>query len=109
MKPKPRIYNVVDGQVGKSALHAAGGVCLEIKDCNYDGVRFEVTGYTCEYRPVGGIPSEIKVNGSKFNDEVNRKISVSNPGDVFVFKNIRVKGNDAKEGTIDDQLKIMIK
>ena len=109
MKPKPRIYNVVDGQVRKSALHAAGGVCLEIKDCNYDGVRFEVTGYTCEYRPVGGIPSEIKVNGSKFNNEVNGKISASYPGDVFVFKNIRVKGNDAKEGTIDDQLTITIK
>ena len=108
-KPKPIIFNVSNGEVSKSALLVGGGVYLEAKDCNYDGVKFEVTSYTCEHRPAGFLPHETSVKGCKFDDEVKRMISGSSPGDEFVFKNIRVKGNDGKEFSISDQFVVKIK
>ena len=108
-KPTAKIDNVVDGKVTKSALLAANCVRAEMKDFDFDGVRYDVTGFTVKYRTKAGTVKEEKVNGSKFSETLKSVFNSANTGDIFVFTAIRVKGNDNKEKVLDSQIAVEIK
>ena len=108
-KPTAKIDNVVEGKVTKSALLAANMVRAEMKDFDFDGVHYDVVGYTVKYRTKAGTVKEEKVNGSKFSETLKSVFNSANTGDIFVFTAIRVKGNDNKEKVLDSQIAVEIK
>jgi gliding motility-associated protein GldM len=109
-KPTAKIDNVgVDGKVTKGALLAANMVRAEMKDFDFEGVHYDVVGYTVKYRTKAGTTKEEKVSGSKFNETLKSVFNSANVGDIFVFTAIRVKGNDNKEKVLDTQIAVEIK
>ena len=80
-----------------------------MKDFDFEGVRYDVVGYTVKYKTKAGTMKEEKVNGAQFNETLKSVFGSSNPGDLFVFTAIRVKGNDQKEKVLDAQLAVEIK
>lgn len=109
-KPTALIRNVgSDGKVSKSALLAANRVEAEMKDFDFEGVHYDVTGYTMKYRTKAGTTKEAKVTGPTFNDECKNALNSANVGDMFVFTAIQVKGNDGKTKVLDSQLAVEIK
>ncbi len=108
-KPTAKIDNVVDGKVTKSALLAANMVRAEMKDFDFEGVHYDVVGYTVKYRTKAGTVKEEKVSGSKFSETLKSVFNTANTGDIFVFTAIRVRGNDNKEKVLDSQIAVEIK
>ena len=108
-KPEAIIRNVVNGLVSKNALLAAGRVEAEMKDFDFDGVHYDVVGYTFRYKTKSGTTKEAKANASSFTDEIKNAISQSNVGDMFVFTAIQVRGNDGKTKTLETPIGIEIK
>lgn len=108
-KPTALIRNVVNGQVSKSALQAAGRVEAEMKDFDFDGVHYDVVGYTFRYKTKSGTTKEAKANSGGFTDEIRNAISQANVGDMFVFTAIQVRGNDGKTKTIETPIGVEIK
>ena len=108
-KPTALIRNVVNGQVSKSALQAAGRVEAEMKDFDFDGVHYDVVGYTFRYKTKSGTTKEAKANSGGFTDEIRNAISQANVGDMFVFTAIQVRGNDGKTKTLETPIGIEIK
>jgi gliding motility-associated protein GldM len=108
-KPTAIIRNVVNGQVSKSALLAANRVEAEMKDFDFEGVHYDVVGYTVKYKTKAGTNREAKVNSATFSDEIKNVFNTANVGDMYVFTAIQVRGNDGKTKTLDNQLAIEIK
>ena len=108
-KPEAIIRNVVNGLVSKNALLAAGRVEAEMKDFDFDGVHYDVVGYTFRYKTKSGTTKEAKANAGGFTDEIRTAISQSNVGDMFVFTAIQVRGNDGKTKTLETPIGIEIK
>lgn len=108
-KPTAVIHNVVDGKVSKSALLAANRVVAEMKDFDFEGVHYDVVGYTVKYRTKAGTTKEAKVNGAAFSEEIKGVFNTANVGDIYVFTAIQVRGNDGKTKTLDSQLAVEIK
>lgn len=109
-KPTAKIDNVgADGKVTKGALLAANMVRAEMKDFDFEGVHYDVVGYTVKYKTKAGTTKEEKVTGSKFNDNLKSVFNSANVGDIYVFTAIRVKGNDNKEKVLDTQIAVEIK
>ena len=109
-KPTAKIDNVgSDGKVTKGALLAANMVRAEMKDFDFEGVHYDVTGYTVKYRTKAGTTKEEKVTGSRFNETLKSVFNSANVGDIYVFTAIRVRGNDNKEKVLDTQIAVEIK
>ena len=108
-KPEAIIRNVVNGQVSKSALLAANRVEAEMKDFDFDGVKYDVVGYTFRYRTKSGTTKEAKANSGVFTDEIKTAINQSNVGDMFQFTAIQVRGNDGKTKTLETPIGVEIK
>jgi len=108
-KPVAIIRNVVNGVVSKSALQAAGRVEAEMKDFDFDGVKYDVVGYTFRYKTKSGTTKEAKANSGSFTDEIRNAISQANVGDMFVFTAIQVRGNDGKTKTLETPIGVEIK
>ena len=108
-KPVAIIRNVVNGVVSKSALQAAGRVEAEMKDFDFDGVKYDVVGYTFRYKTKSGTTKEAKANSGSFTDEIRNAISQSNVGDMFQFTAIQVRGNDGKTKTLETPIGVEIK
>ena len=109
-KPTAKIDNVgADGKVTKSALLAANCVRAEMKDFDFEGVHYDVVGYTVKYKTKAGTNREAKVNSATFSDEIKNVFNTANVGDMFVFTAIQVRGNDGKTKTLDNQLAVEIK
>lgn len=107
--PTPMIRNTVNGMAMKTAFLAAGRVEVELKNCNYNGVYFNVVGYTCRYKTAAGTIKEEKTNSNEFTDGIKAAINAAHSGDTFMFFEIKVKGNDGKVRTLDDSIAVMIK
>ena len=108
-KPTALIRNVVNGQVSKSALLGAGGVIAEMKDFDFEGVKYDVVGYTFRYKTKSGTTKEAKASSGAFTDEIKTAINQSNVGDMFVFTAIQVRGNDGKTKTLETPIGVEIK
>ena len=108
-KPTALIRNVQNGLVSKSALLAANRVEAEMKDFDFEGVKYDVVGYTFRYKTKSGTTKEAKANGGAFTDEMKTAISGSNVGDTFLFTAIQVRGNDGKVKTLDTPIGVEIK
>ncbi|MBR5081259.1 MAG: protein kinase [Bacteroidales bacterium] len=108
-KPVALIRNVVNGQVSKSALQAAGRVEAEMKDFDFDGVHYDVVGYTFSYKTKSGTTKEVKARSGSFTEEIRNVISQANVGDMFVFSSIQVRGNDGKTKTLESPIGVVIK
>ena len=108
-KPEAIIRNVVNGQVSKNALLAANRVEAEMKDFDFDGVHYDVVGYTFRYKTKSGTTKEAKANSGNFTDEIKTAITQSNVGDMFQFTAIQVRGNDGKTKTLETPIGVEIK
>ena len=109
-KPTAIVDNVSpDGKYTKNALISANCVRAEMKDFDFEGVHYDVVGYTVKYRTKAGTVKEEKVNGSKFNETLKSVFNSANAGDIYIFTAIRVKGNDNKEKVLDSQIAVEIK
>ncbi len=108
-KPTALIRNVVNGVVAKNALLSAGGVIAEMKDFDFEGVKYDVVGYTFRYKTKAGTTKEAKASSGAFTEEIKSAISQSNVGDMFVFTAIQVRGNDGKVKTLETPIGVEIK
>ncbi len=108
-KPTALIRNVVNGQVSKNALLASGGVVAEMKDFDFEGVKYDVVGYTFRYKTKAGTTKEAKAGSGAFTEEIKTAINQSNVGDMFQFTAIQVRGNDGKTKTLETPIGVEIK
>jgi len=108
-KPTALIRNVVNGVVSKSALLAAGGMIAEMKDFDFDGVHYDVVGFTMRYKTKAGTTKEAKATSGNFTDEMRNAIQQANVGDMFVFTAIQVRGNDGRVKTLETPIGVEIK
>ncbi len=108
-KPTAIIRNVQNGMVSKSALLAANRVEAEMKDFDFDGVHYDVVGYTLRYKTKAGTTKEAKASSGNFTDEMKNVFNTANVGDVFVFTAIQTRGNDGKVKTLDTPIAVEIK
>ena len=108
-KPEAIIRNVQNGLVSKSALLAANRVEAEMKDFDFEGVKYDVVGYTVRYKTKAGTSKEAKVTGSAFSDEVKNAINSGNVGDTYLFTAIQVRGNDGKTKTLETPIGVELK
>ena len=109
--PKPVIENVdANGRCTTDDLLAANGVRVELKDIDFEGLKYDVVGYTVRYRPKEKKEKNHNVKGSDFNQKLVADIEQAKVGDVFIFTEINVKGNYNKETIkLDSQISIEIK
>ena len=80
-----------------------------MKDFDFDGVKYDVVGYTVKYRTKAGTTKEAKVNGAAFSEEIKSVFQTANVGDMYQFTAIQVRGNDGKVKVLDSQLGVEIK
>ena len=108
--PVPVVDNVdANGRCTTNELLSANGLKAEVKDNDFEGLQYDVVSYNVRYRPKEDKEQNIPVHGSKFNQKVETAIGQAKMGDVFIFTDIRVKGNDNKEKTLDSQISVEIK
>ena len=98
-----------DGKYTKSALLAANCVRAVMRDFDFEGVHYDVIGYTVKYKTRAGTTKEEQVTGSRFNETVRNVFSSANAGDLFAITAIRVRGNDNREKILDSQILVEIK
>ena len=108
-KPIALIRNVVSSQTTKSALLAASRVEAQVKDFDFDGAHYDVVGYTFRYKTKSGTTKEVKANSGSFTEEVKNAISQSNVGDMFIYTDIKVRGNDGKTKVLEQGIGVEIK
>lgn len=98
-----------DGKYTKSALLAANCVRAVMRDFDFEGVHYDVIGYTVKYKTRAGTTKEEQVSGSRFNETVRNVFNSANAGDLFAITAIRVRGNDNREKILDSQILVEIK
>ncbi len=101
-------YNAAISEGRKLFKHAANRVKAELKDFDFDGVKYDVVGYTFRYKTKTGTTKETKAYGAAFTDEMKNAINGSNVGDMFVFTAIQVRGNDGKTKTLETPIGVEI-
>ncbi len=57
-------------------------------------VRFEIVDYTIKHLPADDKPKQITNKGAVFADPAKEMVSKAKAGDLFYFKDIRVRGSD---------------
>lgn len=108
-KPIVRIDNVKDGKVSKQGLEYAGKIVADMgQDFDFEGVHYDVTGFTMKFKTKAGSNKEISSNDARFTKEMLDVFKGAARGDMFIFTGIKVMGNDKKVKIMDSSIAVEI-
>ena len=92
--PVATVAGVNGGEVEKGLLEVQQGVIAQLKDFDFEGVRYSVTSYI--FVSTTGQTSTVPrlINSGAFTEDVKNAISRSRSGTKLYFENIKAKGPD---------------
>ena len=100
-------YNLRPGEANEVTINvSSAGSSLGI---DFEGVKYDVVGYTFRYKTKSGTTKEAKASSGAFTDEIKTAINQCNVGDMFQFTAIQVRGNDGKTKTLETPIGVEIK
>ncbi|HXH19211.1 MAG TPA: GldM family protein [Chitinophagales bacterium] len=95
-KPRAKLYNSYGGQMPVSIFKKQRELNADVEGLEIDA-KFRVMEYTVTYINKSGLGIfKEKVNGSYFTDKSLELINLAEPGDIYLFEDIKIKGPDGK-------------
>ncbi len=95
-RPRAKLYNSYGGQMPVSVFKKQRELTADVQGLIIDE-RFRVMEYTLTYVNQKGLGIfKENVNGSYFTAKSMELINLAEPGDIFIFENIKIKGPDGK-------------
>lgn len=93
--PTPKVGRSAGGRVSANEFKAQIGLRADLEEFIFDGVKYEVTGYTviCTGKGFESIGPQVAENtGAAFSGEARRFIDMTKPGSSVIFDRIKVQG-----------------
>ncbi len=99
--PKVVLYNQIGGVMASRIFKLQKGLDIDAKNMEIEN-KFRVIEYTMTYINGNGLGifSE-PVKGSYFSGKSKELLELAQPGDIYVFDNIYIKGPDGKNKKVD--------
>lgn len=99
--PKVVLYNQIGGVMASRIFKMQKGLDVDAKNMEIDN-KFRVVEYTMTYINGSGLGifSE-PVKGSYFSGKSKELVELAQPGDLYIFDNIYIKGSDGKNKKVD--------
>ncbi len=99
--PKVVLYNQIGGVMASRIFKMQKGLEVDAKNMEIDN-KFRVVEYTMTYVNGNGLGifSE-PVKGSYFSGKSKELVELAQPGDMYIFDNIYIKGSDGKNKKVD--------
>jgi gliding motility-associated protein GldM len=95
-RPRAKLYNSYGGQMPVSVFKKQRELTADVHGLIIDE-KFRVMEYTLTYVNQKGLGIfKENVNGSYFTAKSMELINLAEPGDIFIFENIKIKGPDGK-------------
>jgi len=95
-KPRAKLYNSYGGQMPVGVFKKQRELTADVQGLVLDE-RFRVMEYTVTYINKSGLGIfKENVNGSYFTAKSLELINLAEPGDIYIFENIKIKGPDGK-------------
>jgi hypothetical protein len=99
--PAVVLYNQVGGMMPSKIFKLQKGLEIDAKNLEIDS-KFRIVEYTITYINGSGLGMFTEpVKGSYFSGKSRELIDLAQPGDIFVFDNISIKGPDGRNKKID--------
>ena len=83
------------GVISKSMMLASGGLVAELRDFEFEGVRFKVIAYTLTTTYQGDQVNE-KVKGAQFTPKMKKVIKNTSSGSKITISDIKARRSDVK-------------
>ncbi|MEX2591070.1 MAG: GldM family protein [Chitinophagales bacterium] len=100
-KPTAKIYNRVGGDMPSKLFKQQKGLRVELDNLPYDA-NYRVVEYKITYINSNGLGIfREKVKGSYFTGRAKELVDLAQPGDIFIFEDIFVKGPNGKNEEIE--------
>jgi hypothetical protein len=95
------LYNQVGGYMPSKIFKLQKGLEIDAKNLEIDS-KFRIVEYTVTYINGSGLGIFTEpVKGSYFSGKSKELIDLAQPGDIFVFDNIYIKGPDGRNKKVD--------
>jgi gliding motility-associated protein GldM len=91
--PVAEIAGMVEGEIDKNTLLAAGAIIPDMKDFEFE-LYFEVKSFRMTTIIPGGDAQSKRTTGNRFTDEMTSMIQNARRGQKFFFENIQAEGPD---------------
>jgi len=100
-KPLVDLYDKEGGSIPAKIFKMQKGLTANMKDLPVD-VNYRVTDFSVTYVNANGLGIfKENVKGSYFTGKSRELIDLAQPGDIFIFDNIHVKGPDGLNKSVD--------
>lgn len=100
-KPDVKLYNKEGGEIAAKIFKSQNGLSTDLKGLAIEA-DFKVMDYKVTYINGKGLGIfKEKVKGSYFTGKSRELIDLAEPGDIYIFEDIQVKGPDGKNKQID--------
>lgn len=100
-RPEVSLYNKEGGSIPAKIFKMQKGLNTSSKELPVD-VNFRVTDFSVTYINANGLGKFTEnVKGSYFTGKSKELIDLAQPGDIFIFDNIHVKGPDGLNKSVD--------
>ncbi len=100
-KPRAKLYNSYGGQLPATIFKKQRELNADMQGMRVDA-KFRVMEYTVTYINKSGLGVfKERVNGSYFTDKSLELINLAEPGDIYIFEDIKIKGPDGKNIDVD--------
>ncbi|MEX0812240.1 MAG: GldM family protein [Chitinophagales bacterium] len=100
-KPTAKVYNRVGGDMPSKLFKQQKGLKVELDNLPYDA-NYRVVEYKITYINSNGLGIfREKVKGSYFTGRAKELVDLAQPGDIFIFEEIFVKGPNGKNEEIE--------
>jgi gliding motility-associated protein GldM len=100
-EPDVVLYNQVGGYMPSKIFKLQKGLEIDAKNLEIDS-KFRIVEYTVTYINGSGLGIFTEpVKGSYFSGKSKELIDLAQPGDIFVFDNIYIKGPDGRNKKVD--------
>jgi hypothetical protein len=95
------MYNKEGGSIPSKIFKQQKGLTANSKELPID-VNYRVTDFSVTYVNANGLGIfKENVKGSYFSGKSRELIDLAQPGDIFIFDNIHVKGPDGMNKSVD--------
>ncbi len=100
-QPRAKLYNSYGGQMPASIFKKQRELSADVQGLLVDA-KFRVMEFNVVYVNKSGLGIfKERVNGSYFSDKSLELINLAEPGDIFIFEGIKIKGPDGKNIDVD--------
>lgn len=98
-----------NGPCVQGLLRSASFVFANLKNLQYEGVWYTVTGYSIFWEKLSGEKLAFEAEGNTIPIDIKRAFNFAKPGDTFTLKNVKVIGPLGIEEELKETLTITVK